>query len=124
MPRSKPKTVAEYIKAAPPHTRKSLREMRALLKKAAPHATEKLKWGAPVFESKRILFAFAAFRNHMNFMPTGPAMKLFKKELARFVTGKDSIQFTYDKPLPKTLIRKIAAFRVKQVREEDARWMY
>jgi uncharacterized protein YdhG (YjbR/CyaY superfamily) len=48
----------------------------------------------------------------------------FKEELAKFQTGKDTIQFPYDKPLPKTLIRKIAAFRAKQVRENDARWMY
>jgi uncharacterized protein YdhG (YjbR/CyaY superfamily) len=51
-------------------------------------------------------------------------MKPFKKELAEYITGKDTIQFPYDKPLPKVLIRKIAAFRVKQVREKDARWMY
>jgi uncharacterized protein YdhG (YjbR/CyaY superfamily) len=77
-----------------------------------------------VFEEKRILFAFTAFKSHLNFMPTHPAMKPFKKELAGYITGKDTIRFPHDKPLPKALIRKIAAFRVKQVREEDARWMY
>ena len=57
-------------------------------------------------------------------MPTGPAMEPLKKELAEYKTGKDTIQFPYDKPLPKGLIRKIATYRVKQVREKDARWMY
>jgi uncharacterized protein YdhG (YjbR/CyaY superfamily) len=51
-------------------------------------------------------------------------MKPFQEELAKFNTGKDTIQFPYDKPLPKGLLRKIASFRVKQVRENDARWMY
>ena len=51
-------------------------------------------------------------------------MEPFKAELAKFKTGNDTIQFPYDKPLPKALIRKIAAFRAKQVRENDARWMY
>ena len=51
-------------------------------------------------------------------------MKPFKEQLATFQTGKDTIQFPYHKPLPKGLIRKIAAFRAKQVRENDARWMY
>jgi uncharacterized protein YdhG (YjbR/CyaY superfamily) len=51
-------------------------------------------------------------------------MDPFREELAAYKTGKDTIQFTYDKPLPIALIRKIAAFRVKQVREGDARWMY
>jgi uncharacterized protein YdhG (YjbR/CyaY superfamily) len=122
--KTKPTTIAEYISSAPKEAQKKLREIRAILKKVAPNATETLKWGSPVFEEKRILFAFTAFRSHLNFMPTHPAMKPFKKELAEYITGKDTIQFPYNKPLPKVLIRKIAAFRVKQVREKDARWMY
>lgn len=124
MPRAKPTTVTEYIKAAPKEAQKTLREIRALLKKVAPKATETLKWGSPVFEAKRILFSYTAYKSHLNFMPTHPAMVPFRKELERYPTGKDTIQFSYDQPLPKALIRKIAAFRVKQVREEDARWMY
>ena len=124
MSKPRPTTIAEYISSAPKNAQKNLRELYAILKKVAPGATESVKWRSPVFEEKRILFAFTAFKSHLNFMPTRPAMKPFKKELAGYITGKDTIQFPYDKPLPKALIRKIAAFRVKQVREKDARWMY
>jgi uncharacterized protein YdhG (YjbR/CyaY superfamily) len=124
MPKTKPTTVDEYIRAAPKEAQAKLRELRAILKKVAPKAEEKMKWGSPVFEEKRILFSFTAYKSHINFMPTGPAMKPFAKELAGFTTGKDTIQLPYDKPLPKTLIRKIAAFRLKEVREKDALWMY
>jgi uncharacterized protein YdhG (YjbR/CyaY superfamily) len=123
MPKDKPATVAGYIMAAPKEARKKLREIRTILKKVAPKATETLKWGTPVFEEKRILFAYAAFKSHLNFMPTRSAMLPFKNELTEYTTGKDTIQFRYDKPLPKMLIRKIAAFRAKEVREKDARWM-
>ena len=123
MSTTKPTTIAEYINSAPREGQKNLREMYAMLKKVAPRATEAMKWGSPVFEEKRILFAFAAFRSHLNFMPTPSAMKPFKKELAKFKTGKGSIQFPYDKRLPKALIRKIAAFRVKELREKDIKWM-
>ena len=124
MPDSKPTTVAEYIQAAPPEARGKLQEIRAVLKKVAPNATEALKWGSPVFEEERILFSYSAHKSHLNFSPTGPALEPFKEELAKYKTGKDTIQFPYDKPLPKALIRKIAAYRLKQVRENDARWMY
>jgi uncharacterized protein YdhG (YjbR/CyaY superfamily) len=124
MTRTKPTSVTEYVDAAPKEARKHLRDIRALLKKVAPKATETLKWGSPVFEEGRILFSYTAYKSHLNFMPTGPAMDPFREELAAYKTGKDTIQFPYDKPLPKALIRKIAAFRVKQVREGDARWMY
>lgn len=124
MPKAKPKTVDEYIEAAPKEAQEKLREIRALLKKVAPTAEEALKWGSPVFEEGRILFSYSAYQSHLNFSPTGPAMEPFQEELGKFKTGKDTVQFPYDKPLPKALIRKIAAFRAKQVRENDARWMY
>ena len=124
MPVTKPRTVDEYIDAAPEQAQEKLREIREILKKVAPDATETLKWGSPVFEEKRILFAYTAFKSHLNFMPTQSSITPFKEELAKYTTGKDTIQFRYDKPLPKTLIRKIAAYRAKDVRENDARWMY
>jgi uncharacterized protein YdhG (YjbR/CyaY superfamily) len=117
------KTVNEYIHAAPKKAQPKLREIRAILKKVAPKAKEALKWGSPVFEEKRILFAYSAFKMHLNFFPTRLSLAPFKKELTRYKTGKDTIQFPYDKPLPKALIRKIATFRAKEVREKDARWM-
>jgi uncharacterized protein YdhG (YjbR/CyaY superfamily) len=120
----KPRTVSDYIEAAPREAQKHLRGIRSLLKKVAPGATETLKWGSPVLEEKRILFSYSAYKSHLNFMPTGPAIKPFKKELVEYKTGKDTIQFPYDRTLPKALIRKIATYRAKQVRENDARWMY
>lgn len=124
MPKTKPTTINQYIEAAPTEAQSKLREIRAILKKVAPNAKEILKWGSPAFEEGRILFSYSAHKSHLNFSPTGPAMKPHKEELAKFKTGKDTIQFPYDKPLPKGLIRKIAAYRAKQVRDNDARWMY
>jgi uncharacterized protein YdhG (YjbR/CyaY superfamily) len=119
----KPTTVTEYINAAPKEAQRSLREIRAILKKVAPKAREAMKWGSPVLEENRILFAFTAHRSHLNFMPTRSTLDVFKKELADYTTGKDTIQFPYDKPLPKSLITKIAKYRAKDVRENDAKWM-
>ena len=123
MEKIKPKSVDEYIQAAPEEAQEKLKEIREILKKIAPDAKESLKWGVPVFEENRILFAYAAFKSHLNFMPTPSSLEPFKKELAKYKTGKGTIQFPYDKPLPKMLVRKIAAYRAKDVRENDARWM-
>jgi uncharacterized protein YdhG (YjbR/CyaY superfamily) len=123
MPGPKPTTIDEYINAAPVEAQEKLIEIRSILKKVAPKAIEAVKWGSPVLEEKRILFAFTAFKSHLNFMPTHRTLDHFKKELTDYKTGKDTIQFPYDKPLPKTLIRKIAMHRAKDVRENDARWM-
>ena len=89
----------------------------------APEATEAIKWGNPVFEANRILFAFSAHKAHINFAPTPAAMQPFRNELAAHKTGKGTLQIPYDKPMPEALIRKIAKFRVKDVRDNDAKWM-
>lgn len=118
----KPKTITAYIQAAPKPAQAPLRALRGILKKAAPKATEAIKWGSPVFEAERILFAFAAFKTHINFMPTHASLQPFKKELVAYKTGKDTLQLPYDKRLPKVLIQKIARHRVKAV-QSGAKWM-
>jgi uncharacterized protein YdhG (YjbR/CyaY superfamily) len=123
MPKAKPTTVDEYIAAVPEEGRKHAREIREILKKAAPKAMETLKWGQPAYAAERILFAFAAFKSHLNFNPTSSVIRQFEKELVPYKTGKGSIQLPYDEPLPKGLIRKLAALRVKELKEKDARWM-
>jgi len=124
MSKIKPTNVDEYINAAPTFTQDKLREIRSILKKVAPNATEMIKWGHPVFIENRILFSYSAHKTHINFMPTGPAMKPFMEELSELITGKDTIQIPYDRPLPSILVQKIAEYRIKDVRENDAKWMY
>jgi uncharacterized protein YdhG (YjbR/CyaY superfamily) len=121
---SKPKTVDEYIDAVSGVAQERLRRLRAILRKVAPDAKETLKWGMPVFEEERILFAYAAYKSHLNFIPTGPALKPFEEELKDYKTGKDSLQLPYDEPIPEKLIRKIAEYRAVQVRENDAKWIH
>lgn len=116
------KTVQEYIDAAPPAAQKNLRELRAILKKVAPRATEAIKWGTPVMEQGRILFSYKAHKAHTNFMPTHSALRHFAAELAGYRTGRDTVQLPHAAPVPKALVRKIAALRVKQVVEEGALW--
>jgi uncharacterized protein YdhG (YjbR/CyaY superfamily) len=117
MSKPTPKTIDEYIAAAPKEAQAKLQELREILKAAAPSAKENIKWGQPVLETNRILFSFSAYTSHLNFMPTRSTLEHFTEELAEYNTGKDTIQFSYDKPLPIALIKKIAAFRVAEVSE-------
>jgi uncharacterized protein YdhG (YjbR/CyaY superfamily) len=123
MPNSRPRTISEYIGFAPSQAQEHLQKLYTVLKKVAPNATEAIKWGNPVFEEGRILFAFSAHKAHINFAPTPAALDAFRDELAKHKTGKGTLQIPYDKPVPSDLIRRIATFRVKDVRENDARWM-
>lgn len=120
----KPSNIEEYINAAPENAQQKLKEIRNILKEVAPRASEELKWGHPAFVENRILFSYAAFKNHLNFVPTAPAMQLFLNELAAYTTNKDSIRFPYDKPLPTELIKRIAKYRISDLKQNDAKWKY
>jgi len=119
----KPRTIEQYIDAAPVVAQPSLRELLSCLRKVAPGASEDIKWNMPSMSYQRILFQFAAYRNHLGFYPTPAAIRAFETELKAFTTGKASIQFPYEQKLPLPLIRRIAAFRVSEVRDRDAKWM-
>jgi uncharacterized protein YdhG (YjbR/CyaY superfamily) len=112
--KARPKTITDYINAAPKEARKKLREMHRCICQSAPGAEEGLKWGMPAFSYRRILVAFAAHKHHIGFYPTPSAVKAFAKNLSKFVTATGSIQFSLEKPLPLPLIRKITAFRVRE----------
>ena len=120
--KARPRSITEYIHAAPKEAQKKLREMCACIRTAAPGAKESLKWGMPAFSYRRILVTFAAHKHHIGFYPTPPAVRAFAKDLSKFATARGSIQFPLEKPLPLPLIRKITAFRVRESAEQDRKW--
>ncbi len=124
MASKRPTTIAAYIRAAPREGQLHLRRLYAILKSVAPEAEEAIKWGTPFFVEPRSLFAFSAHKAHCNFAPTPAALQRFRKELEKHRTTKNYLQIPYDEPLPEDLIRKIAAYRLRAVREreDDAFW--
>ena len=124
MASKRPTTIAEYIQAAPRESQPHLRRLYAILKSVAPQADEAIKWGTPFFVEPRFLFAFSAHKAHCNFAPSPAALEAFRKELADHETTKNFLQIPYDRPVPEDLIRKIAEYRLRNVREreDDAFW--
>lgn len=108
------KTIDAYIADYPKDVQKLLKAMRATIKKAAPKATETIKYGLPTFVLSGNLVHFGGFKKHIGFFPTPSGITAFKKELAKYKTSKGTIQFTFDEPLPLGLITKITKFRVGQ----------
>lgn len=93
--------------------------MRASIRAAAPGATESLKWGMPSFSYRSILVIYGAFQRHIGFYPTTSAVRAFARQLSKYNLAKGSIQFPLDQPLPLPLIRRMAAFWVKETRADD-----
>jgi len=113
MARSTAASIDEYICEYPPSTQTALREMRALIKAAAPDATETISYAIPTFDlNGEHLVHFAAYERHVGFYPTGSGVAAFKDELTAYKSAKGSVQFPLGQPLPADLIRRIVEFRV------------
>ena len=118
----KPTTIAEYINAAPADVQGKLWQLHECICKAAPGATQNLKWRMPAYSYQKILVTFAAFKNHIGFYPMPSAVEKFSKELRQYKTGEGSVQFPLDKPLPLPLISKMVRFRVKEAGTGTIQW--
>jgi uncharacterized protein YdhG (YjbR/CyaY superfamily) len=109
-----PANISEYIRNEPAPVQKVLKQVRALIAKLAPDATEKLAWSMPTFYLEGNLLHFAAFKNHMSIFPGSDAIAHFAKETARYTTSKGTLQIPYGQPLPTALLTKIVKFCVKR----------
>jgi uncharacterized protein YdhG (YjbR/CyaY superfamily) len=107
-------TIDEYIKTFPRGIQKILEAVRKTIKESAPDAEETISYQIPTFKLNGNLVHFAAFKNHIGFYPTPSGQKAFQKELSVYKSGKGSIQFPIDKPIPLSLIKKIVKHRVKE----------
>jgi uncharacterized protein YdhG (YjbR/CyaY superfamily) len=113
-PSSKPETIDEYITAFPKNIQDILQKVRQTIRELAPDAKEAISCQMPTFKLNGNLVHFAAFKNHIGFYPTPSATEEFQKELSPYKSGKGSIQFPLNEPIPYDLLRKIVMFRVKE----------
>jgi uncharacterized protein YdhG (YjbR/CyaY superfamily) len=108
------KTIDEYIESFEPKIQKTLKEIRNFIKNEVPEATEKISYGMPTFYLNGNLIHFAAFKDHYSFFPSPSGIIAFEKELAQYRTGKGTLKFSIDKPIPWDIIQQVIQFRVKE----------
>ena len=114
-PDTVPDTVDDYLAAVPEPARAALLVLRAIIRDAAPGATEQISYGMPAFKQGRPLVAYAAFKHHCSLFGMSAALfDAMGDELAGWRTSKGTIQFTPDRPLPEALVRKIVRARLAE----------
>lgn len=106
-------TIQSFIALAIPEVRTELKKLYAIIKKAAPKASEKLAWGMPTFYQEGNLIHFCSFQKHMSIFPGSEAMKLFKPQMKGFTTSKGTMQIPYGTKIPAALITKIVKYNLK-----------
>lgn len=115
--RSASSSIDEYLTTFPPETKKVLKELRALIRAAAPGVSERISYGMPTFDlNGRHLVYFAGWKNHIGMYPaTAGIVAALGEELDTYRNGKGSLQFPLDQALPIELIHRILRARVDEV---------
>ncbi len=107
------RNIDEYIGDFPEEVRKKLEEIRRTIHAAAPGATEDIKYGIPTFILNGNLVHFGGYKKHIGFYPAPMGIEAFE-EAKQYETGKGTMQFALDKPLPLDLISRKVKFKVEK----------
>ena len=112
--KNKVKTVDEYIALFPEETSKKLIEIRQIIKTLVLQAEEKISYNIPGYFLNGMLVYFAGFKNHIALYPFIVTNTELDKEIEEYKSGKATIQFKLNEPLPTKLITKLVKFRVSE----------
>ena len=110
----KPKNVDAYIAAAPKELQSKLKELRAVIRKAAPSAVERISYGMPYYAHQGRLAYFSLAKAHIGIYIPTPVIEEHKSELKDYDAAKATVRLPLDKKLPVALIRKLITARMKK----------
>ena len=111
-----PTSVDDYLAALPEESRVALEQLRKTIKAAAPEATETISYQMPTFKDHgRFLVSYAAFKDHCSLFPASKAvMQAHGEALKPYFSGKGTLRFRADEPIPAALVRKIVRVRLEE----------
>jgi uncharacterized protein YdhG (YjbR/CyaY superfamily) len=109
--------VDEYLAKLDEPKRTTLQQLRKTIRSFVPEAEEGISYGMPAYRLRgKVIAGFAAFKNHLSYLPhSGSVFAEIPDEVAGYVTSKGALQFPIERPLPKALVKKLIATRLRQV---------
>ena len=116
------KTVDEYLAALPEDRRGPMDALRRAIRAAAPDADETIAYNMPAFRSRagRFLVSYDAYKAHYSLFPfTDEMVAEYRVEEWPYLSGKGTIRFPADRPIPEDLVTRLVAVRVAELNERD-----
>ena len=110
--------VQAYLAQVPAPARPALKQLRSLIRAAAPDAVEARSYGILGYKvDKRAFIYCAGWKGHVSLYPVTAAMRREHGEaLAPFQASKGTLKFPLDRPLVVGLVRKLLKTRLAEMR--------
>jgi uncharacterized protein YdhG (YjbR/CyaY superfamily) len=113
--------VDAYIAAAPAPARPMLRQLRRLIRSAAPKAVEKLSYRMPYYSHHGRLTYFAAFSSHVSLYAMGRSKTQFAAATKPYRTSETTLRFRFGTKIPATLVTRLIRARVRENESKHVR---
>ncbi len=112
----RPATIDEYLAGVSAEQRAALEKLRSLIGDELPEATEHISYGIPTFRlAGRPLVGIGAASGHCAlYLMSSSVLEGFRGETGSWQTGKGTIRFQPDEPLPAELVRRLLRARVEE----------
>jgi uncharacterized protein YdhG (YjbR/CyaY superfamily) len=109
--------VDEYLRAVEEPKRSTLQTLRRTILEIVPAAEQVISYRVPAFRVHgKTVAGFAAFKNHLSYLPfSGSVLPQLADQLSGYTMTKSALHFPVDRPLPKSLVRKLIATRLAEV---------
>jgi uncharacterized protein YdhG (YjbR/CyaY superfamily) len=108
--------VDEYLRGLEEPKRGTLETLRRSIVEIVPDAEQMISYRVPAFRVQgKIVAGFAAFKDHLSYLPfSGSVLPQLADELAVYTMTKSALHFPIDRPLPKSLVKKLIAARLAE----------
>jgi uncharacterized protein YdhG (YjbR/CyaY superfamily) len=108
-------SVEAYIESFPPDVQAKLEAVRDAIRAAAPGTEETITYDIPTFTlgGKYVVY-FAGWKRHISVYPIPDRDDALTRELQPYLSGKGTLKFPLDEPLPLELIGKVADALVRR----------
>lgn len=110
--------VDAYMAALPEKQRAVMQQLRGIVTAAAPEADEAISYKMPALKiNDHFFMSYDAYKTHFSLFPWTDGMaEELGEELKPYLSGKGTLRFSADKPLPADLIKRIVEIRLAEFR--------
>ena len=108
--------IDDYLRGVEEPKRRTLEALRGAILEVVPDAEQGISYGMPAFRFHgKTIAGFAAFKDHLSYLPhSGSVLAELAADLSGYTMTKGSLHFSVDRPLPKAVVRRLIAVRLRE----------